>query len=633
MRIPILLSAFLALNVVLAQDQIFPSTDLDDNLTANANAILRLDEMEVELSSFDKMTIKGRIVTTVLNKDGDQRALNKLSYNEFRKIKSAEVVVYDKYGTEIDTYSRRKFFDVSAVDGISLYNDDRLIYHRYVPIAYPYTISFTYEVETSDTGFFPPWYFLGSYEESVAESRFSIIYPDEGLKPIIKEINLEGFDFQKKESVNRIDYTAKNIPAFKYESLSPSFRNIAPRLMTRTKKFQLKGQNAEIDDWKEFGQWVDNALLQGRDRLEIATINKVQKLVEGISDPLEKAKIIYRYVQENTRYVSVQIGIGGWQPISAIEVDKVKYGDCKGLSNYTKALLKAVGVEAYYVVVHAGSSKTDFNEDFAVLQGNHAILAIPYNDSYYWIDCTSQINPFGYVGSFTDDRNVLVVTPDGGKIVKTVAYLDSNNHQKTTGNILLKKDASIEVSAKISSRGSQYNSRFRIEQETEDDIVKGYKKHWDNINNLKIEKYSFSNDKEEVVFNEDVQMKASDFATLSGERMLFPVNVLNKNQFVPPRYRNRKLAFEISRGYLDEDETVIQMPEDHKIEAMPENVIIENQFGSYSMEITVQENNINYKRKMSLKHGLYPKTAYKAYRDFRREIAKADNAKIVLIKS
>ena len=122
-------------------------------------------------------------------------------------------------------------------------------------------------------------------------------------------------------------------------------------------------------------------------------------MVTGIEDKLEKAKIIYKYVQENTRYISVQIGIGGFRPINAIDVDRVKYGDCKGLSNYTMALLKAVNVPSYYTVVEAGNRKVDFEDDFADLrQGNHAILAIPYKGSYYWIDCTSQIHPFRIFG-------------------------------------------------------------------------------------------------------------------------------------------------------------------------------------------------------------------------------------------
>ena len=56
------------------------------------------------------------------------------------------------------------------------------------------------------------------------------------------------------------------------------------------------------------------------------------------TDPIEKAKIVYKYMQEKTRYISVQVGIGGFKPMLAKDVDRLGYGDCKALSNYTKAL-------------------------------------------------------------------------------------------------------------------------------------------------------------------------------------------------------------------------------------------------------------------------------------------------------
>mgnify|MGYP001126063175 FL=1 len=97
------------------------------------------------------------------------------------------------------------------------------------------------------------------------------------------------------------------------------------------------------------------------------------------------------------RYISVQIGIGGWKPISAEEVDENKYGDCKGLTNYTKALLRTVGIESNYCVVSAGSEIKDISEDFPSMQGNHVILNIPQEGkSDLWLECTSQDTPFNF---------------------------------------------------------------------------------------------------------------------------------------------------------------------------------------------------------------------------------------------
>ncbi|MUH35974.1 DUF3857 domain-containing protein [Zobellia amurskyensis] len=628
---PLLLVSFFS----TAQELNYNALLLKKELTENANAVVRLDEVEIEVLSQQKMTVKTTQAVTVLNRLGDRRARTGLGYDSDKKIKSIQIHVYDAMGNEIEKIKKKDFKDVSAADGFSLYNDYRYLYYDYTPINYPYTLVFEHEYETPDTGTIPSWFFLNGFLVSVEKSRYSITYANANLKPIIIEKNLENVDFDIKETSNSISYTANSIKAMKRESMSPSFDKICPKLMTRIKNFHYKGFDATVDNWKDLGTWVDEKLLSGRDKLSQETIAKAKSLVVGVEDDLEKAKIIYKYVQDNTRYISVQIGIGGLQPIAAVEVDRVKYGDCKGLSNYAKALLKEVGVTSYYAVVEAGGDKVDFEDDFADLaQGNHVILAIPYNDKYYWVDCTSQILPFGYVGSFTDDRKVMIVKPEGGEIVTTTAYLNENNYQSISSSYELKPDGSITGETKLMTKGSRYNSHFRLEEETEEEIVREIKNRWSSINNLTVANYNFQNNKSEVVFNENISLSATNYASLSGDRILFTANAFNNRNVVPDRYRNRKLPFEIQRGYLDEDDSVITLPEGYVVEALPSAKKIENEFGVYTVnfEHDAAHNTVNYKRSFFLKKGLYPKEKYNAYRDFRKEVASTDNAQIVLLK-
>ena len=633
MRLPLFLCAFLVLTSHYAQEN-YQALELDPVLTKDANAIVRMDEMKIEVNSHKSLTYSVKQVVTVLNKLGNGHARTQLYYDKEKKIKNIDVLIYDQLGKEIKHIKRKDFQDVSATDGFSLYNDNRLLYHRYTPIQYPYTLELTYEVETSDTGFFPPWYFISDYNVSVEQSHYEVNFKEVTLKPTIKEYNLHGFDHQKKETSNSIVYTASLIPAFKQEQLSPNFVNIVPRLIVRMEHFSLKGVDASVTNWNDLGAWIDTALLKHRDELTEQTILKVHDLVKGLDDSLEKARIIYQYVQDNTRYISVQIGIGGWQPISAIDVDKVKYGDCKGLSNYTKALLKEVGVDSYYVVVHAGHAKINFDEDFSVLQGNHAILAVPYNDEYYWIDCTSKVNPFGFIGDFTDDRDVLVVKPNGGEIVRTKAYLNDHNEQITTASYTVSDQGALTGEIEISTTGVQYADRLHLENETKEDIEKYYKKYWHNINNLNINSFSFLNDKNVISFKETVSLEAKNYASISQNRILFGLNPFNKIKYVPKRYRERKRPFEILRGYLDMDEYEINIPDGYSVEALPASQTITTEFGEYAVTIELRDGQIiRYNKSFALNAGSYPPEKYREYRDFRKKVAKQENAKVVLTKN
>lgn len=618
-----------------AQDVDYQAINLDQSLTSNADAVVRLDYMDIDLKSHKSMNYSVHQVVTVLNKQGRKTARTSLAYDKETKIKKIDAIVYDKSGKEIEHFKKKDFKDISTADGISLYIDNRALVLNYTPIEYPYTMEFKYEIETSDTAFFPPWYFLPGYKTSVEKSYYAISYTSPENKPDIKRHNLDKIEIMETMEPGRMVFESINIPAVKSESMSPSFKNICPRIAVRLPKFNLKNQEASVSNWKEFGSWMNTALLQGRAKLNEETVRTVQNLVKGVDDDLEKAKIIYKYVQDNTRYISVQIGIGGWKPISAIDVHQVKYGDCKGLSNYTHALLKAVQVESYYTVIQAGRQKVDFDPDFAAMQGNHVILAIPYNDQYYWIDCTSQTHPFGFVGDFTDDRQALVVTPEGGKIIKTVAYLNEQNYQKTLGDYSVSPDGNLTAKVNIVTGGVQYDNRFFIEKKSKDDIVKYYKNYWSSINNLNVKKYEFENNRENVEFTESVSIAAENYASKSGDRILFIVNALNKNTFVPDRYRNRKQDFEIPRGYFDEDEFTVKLPEGFTIEAMPELRKEATEFGTYirNLEYDSATHSISYNRSLLIKQGYYPKEKYKEYRDFRKKVASADNAKVVLLKS
>ncbi len=608
---------------------------LDADLLSNSNAIVRMEEMTVAITSKKEMNISLIRKVTVLNKLGNEHVHASVGYSNDRKVKNIQAIIYDALGNQIDKIKQKDFKDVSAVGGGTLYSDSRVLYLDYTPVKYPYTIDFHYELTTSDTGAIPSWYFLSGYEVSTEKSKYQITYASPDLKPEIKEGNLEGIVVVKTETPNGIGYEALNIKAIKEEEMSPSFDKIAPKLMTRSINFSYGGYEGTFNNWKDVGLWMYNNLLKGQGQLSEIAIRNIRNLVSGVEDDLEKAKMVYDYVQKNTRYISVQVGIGGLQPISAIEVDKVKYGDCKGLSNYTKALLEAVGVKAFYTHVEAGSYKVDFQDDFSDLaQGNHVILAIPYKDTYHWIDCTSQVHPFGFIGDFTDDRRVLIIKPEGGELARTTKYSSEDNFQKTIADYYLKEDGSIEGKVIIETFGIQYDQRFHLADRPKEDIEKHYKKYWNNINNLKIKSYQLQNNRNDIVFSEDVVITASNYASKSGERIFFRANAFNKNGFIPDRYRDRKFPLEIQRGFFDEDEYIIQLPAGYIVEAIPDDKQIDNEFGSYQVayELKEEKNQLVYKRSLLINEGLFPKEKYNEYRDFRKKTASFDNAQIVLIK-
>lgn len=619
--------------ITTAQEPNFQSLLLKKELTTNANAIVRSEQFKVNLHSYKDMTITRERVVTVLNKAGNSLVNAYVHYDKNVNIKELEVRVFDISGNEIKKIKKKEFRDVSAVDGGTLYSDSRVLYLDYTPIKYPYTIALNYAYSTSNTAFIPSWNPLDDYGVSVEQSNMEIV-DEAGISLRVKEINLDGnLTIEKQVGGNTYSYIAKNLPALKNEDYSPPLIELVPRVLFAIARFNLEGVEGTATDWESMGKWQHNKLLAEKDLLSEQTQHQILSKVSGISDPLEKAKIVYKYVQDNTRYISVQVGIGGWMPIDAAQVDKAKYGDCKGLTNYTKALLKVVGVEAHYAVVFAGNEKRGMDPDFASMQGNHVILNIPTENGDTWLECTSQVMPFGFLGDFTDNRDVLVVTPEGGKIKRTPVFREEENYQRTISQLNLDERGGIMGKVLIETHGLQYDNHFHLNKSSKEEVVKHYKAYWDYVNNLTVDSYLFKNDPAVVSFQEEVGLSATGYASIAGNRLLFSPNALNRNTSVPDKYKERILPLKINRGYLDEDEFTFTIPNAYAIEALPGTASLQTKFGEYSMEINNNgDGTLTFKRKMLLKEGMYPKEEYEAFREFMKETNKMDSAKVVLVK-
>ena len=605
-------------------------SNIPSELTENANAVIRLNEESISIESIDKMVLKGKRIVTVLNKEGDAYLDVYKHYNNDTKISKISAKSIDANGNVVKKYSKSKFKDVSAASG--LYSDDRLIYLDYTPTGYPYTIQFEYEVVSKTTGFIQSWKPVEGYAISTEKSSYKIDNP-KNLTIRKKGYNFKGFDIQDKSSENTLHYLLENQHAIKYERYSLASEKILPNLSVALNQFSLKGISANITNWSEFGTWMSTNLYNNRLELSEETKAMVKGLIKDEIDPIKKARIIYDYMQNKTRYIYVGIGIGGWQPSLASDVDKLGYGDCKGLSNYTKALLDIAGVESYWTLVYA-KNKKNIKKDFVSMQGNHMILNLPNNGKDIWLECTSQTTPFGFLGDFTDDRDVLVLTKNGGVIKHTPAYKNETNLQETKSTIELDTEGNLKASVEIKSKGTQYDSRFHIEKNTKEQIDKYYKSSfWKYNNNLTLNSYAFKNNKEKILFTEDLKVSIDKHATFSETNLLLRTNVFNMYNSVPKRYRNRKQALEIERGFKDIDTFVFSIPETYTFNNLLPEKTIDSKFGNYKVTYKkIDATHFQYNRSFLLKEGLYPKEDYKAYRTFIKSIAKNDNLRIALSK-
>ena len=623
---------FLVLNITLqAQEYNFSVQNIPEALLKNANSVERINDIYIDIVAPELINYQYNVATTVINKRADAYSNLVIYYDSNKKIKNVTAFVYDQKGNRIKKIKKKDFKDYSASEG-SLFVDRRVLHYKYTPTTYPYTIHYNYEIASSNTAFVPDWMYLTSFNKSIEKSTFTIIHPSY-IKLNASFSNFDNYKVDINKLKNGYKIVANNISAIKYESLTPSLTKIVPTINFGINKFRLEGEEGVAENWLEYGKWYYNKLISNTLELPQSTIDKVKNITKNAKNDIEKAKIIYQFVQDKVRYISVQIGIGGYKPMDAAKVDKLGYGDCKGLTNYTSALLKAVGINSYHTLVYGGESK-DVNAKIASQEGNHMILYLPLNNEDYWLECTSQIHAFGELGDFTDDRDVLVITPTGGEIKHTKTYNAEESLQHTTGKLEIDDNGNLQANIHLKATGIQYDNHLSsYHGKNPNELNKAVKNYFSEINNITFSKLEMENNKTENSYNEEFIFKAPKYAVKSGDQLYFSINAFTRTSYIPKRVRNRKLPFQLSTSYFDVDEIEITLPPSYKLNELPTDFNLDTKFGSYSIKLTkIDEHKLLYKRELLVKKGVYTAADYKQYRKFRKNIRKFDNTKLYLTK-
>jgi len=572
---------------------------------------------------------------TVLNKNGDKAAGITIWHNKSNVIKSIKGFIYDEYGKQTGKFSESNFEDASAAHNFSLFEDSRVKHYSPPVTNYPYTVEYEYEWRSKQSLNFNSWHPVTQAGLAIEKSLFNFISkPDFNIR--YKEINLPNNTVitTNKNGFKVYSWQVNDVKAIKDEPYSPDPETYLGCVKVAPENFAYEGIKGSFTNWQELGKWIYDKLLLNRDILSTETKAHITDITKNFIDPKEKARKIYEYMQQKTRYVSIQIGIGGYQPFIADEVDKLGYGDCKGLVNYTQALLKVAGIESYYCVVEAGDQKKSMLPDFASMdQGNHVILCIPFKNDTTWLECTSQKTPFGFLGNFTADRTVLACTPQGGILLRTPRYLPQASLQMRTAKFNISDKGELSGDMQTTFEGTQYDNREELIDESVTEQEKQLKKIYA-INNLDINKFMLKQNKNnKPAIIESMSLFARDYASVNNNKYYFLINPVNRRTSIPREVRNRTSPVFIDFGYKDIDEVIYTIPNGYRLEKPPLNIVIVKPFGTYKATMALKNDILTYKREITIIDGTYDKSSYSELVDFYQHVVESDNYNVVLVKN
>lgn len=600
------------------------------DLKVKANAIVRLSEVTLTVSESGKTEEDNHFVITILNENGDRFANLVEFYDKYTSIFGLEGTVYDQTGKKIKKIKLDEFLDFSAISGFSIYEDNRVKYATPRVGNYPYTVEYRFQKKYKKFMALPGWTVFPYYNVAVQKSVFSLVA---GVTTNVFIKGNDKFNFKpeikEEKGLKTTIWKAENLAAIEEEPFSEGFLKATPILQIAPETFEMDGFSGTNKSWAEFGNWSAK-LCQGRDSLPQSTIDKIKSITVNAKTDKEKARLLYEYMQSKVRYVSIQVGIGGWQPFPAETVDRLSYGDCKALTNYMKTLLRYSGIKSYYCLVRAGDDAPNINKDFTCSQFNHAFLMIPFDKDTLYLECTSQSNPFGYNGSFTDDRDVLVIDGMNSYIKHTNIYNKDQNK--------VVKNVNIQIDDKLSCTVNQTNKYFGLATEyyqylmqvQPDKQRESLLKRLD-YKQVKIKQLNYSERKDIIPdIEEKVQYDVASIAQLtSSNTMILPFNQVALLSDLK-RVSNRKSDIEIRRDEVEIDSINYEIPKGAKVEKLPISGSFNSQFGSYKLEVSLTGNRILFIRKIEWNKSKFEPSKYSELVQYQKKVNEMDRQVIIL---
>jgi hypothetical protein len=615
----------------------FSVSKISPALLVGADAVLRVHEMSFEIKSKAEAVQTFRQVVTILNESGEEKYSEEVvGYDKFTKILDINGAIYDADGKLLKKLKNADIKDYGNNSAAEI-TDNRFRTADFgkKSYPYPYTIEFSYQTREKNMMFYPKWMPTGSPRIAVEKSTYKIKAPAEfkfrfkeynGVTTVVKSKDADGSDLYL--------WTMENVPVAKpdvYPLYSGDFR---PMVLVAPFDFEIQDYQGNFNSWEDLSKFY-YTLNANRDVLPLPVIAEIKQLVKEAKSDREKVLLVYKWMQGRSRYVSIQLGIGGWQTIDAATVSSKGYGDCKALTNFTLAALRQVGITCYAALIKAGE-EAKIKADFPSSQFNHVIACAILSKDTMWLECTSQTNKANFMGTFTGGRPALLVMPEGGKLVYTPGYSPQQNLRTSRTIVDLKEDGTGMVDVRTEYTGLQQEMRQGVLLNYSKEEQKKWLMGNINLPSLDLQRFELveAADKEPKVI-EKLTMDVRNCATKTGTRLFVKTSLLSR-PFSLPADTERTTDFYLppsDYSFVDLDSVSYKIPSNYKLETTLPAFQINSIFGSFESKTTFENNQVLSCRKVVLNGGRYTAAEYTAWIEFLKKVRKADRAQVVFVEN
>ncbi|MGA2740596.1 MAG: transglutaminase domain-containing protein [Bryobacteraceae bacterium] len=456
-----------------------------------------------------------------------------------------------------------------------------------------------------------------------------------------------------KPSVEGSTYTweAHDLPFVEPEPSSPQLYSLVPRVaVTYFPPADAKLPAAPaFTSWQDVSRWVA-AATEAQAQPSDAIVAKAQALTANAKTDFERIQAIGWFVQR-VKYVSIQIGVGrggGYRPQPAADVLVKEYGDCKDKATLMRALLKAVGISSYLVVVYAGDRSYVREGWPSPQQFNHAIVAAKVSESVRTgaviqhaalgrlliFDPTNGSTPVGDLPTYEQDSPVLIAAGDQGVLVRTPETPPSANVSEREIHGALDQNGKLTAKLTEVFSGQSAASERRVYLSQAPPDFRKLIENWISLgaSGATISKVEPSDAFLQGRFRLETEFEAPGYAQIrAGRLMIFKPAIVGRRQAILLTEPKRNYPVLLNAAAFNE-KVRVQLPPAFKVDELPDAQKLETPFGMYVSSCEVSGGDLACARTLEIRAATVPVDRYPAVRGFFERIAKAEQTPVVLLR-
>lgn len=605
-------------------------------------AVVLHSEQNVNVGGDGMLTITTNYAVRLLKREGKEYAVASSTYlKSASKVKDLKAWLIRSNGT-VKSYGKEQVVDVISNPN-DVYDEYRIKIIRGSDDADVGDV-FAYQTVVEERPLFTQdkWEFQDNLPTLL--SRYTLNLPN-GWQA--ESITFNRPEIKPQVSGSNYTWEVRDLPPITIESDSPKFHALAPRINVN---YSPSGATANVyKSWQDVSRWYTD-LSEPSLTVDDTVAGKARELTANAKTELEKIRAIANFVQ-NLQYISIDIGIsrgGGHRPRPANVVLQRGYGDCKDKANLMRAMLKALKIESYLVLIWSGDPTYVRQEWASPREFNHCIIAVKVSNEtiaptvitheklgrLLIFDATDESTLLGDFPDHEQGGYALVAAGAEGALMQMPILPPDVSRLERQAEAQLLPDGSLRGTISEKAFGQTASSFRRESKALSAGDYKTMMERWltYRIAGAQMSKLTPADRSVEGRFDIDIEFTAKSYAQLmQGRLMIFKPAFVGRLDSLTVSEKKRMHPVLLD-GSSYAETIKVKLPEGFVVDEMPEPSKLETVFGKYTVTYEVKDGYLLFNRSLVLNKSTIAADKYDSVKNFFAQVRAAEQNPVVLLK-